>query len=417
MRRSAIALVFILVLPATVAGPTSRDTLKPTARTLLKRADALHRRGDNPGALDAYMEAVDADPNAANLEAIDTYAFPFVESRDKILAEKKRAALRQFLKLRPADWEAAKKLALLLDTPEYESVIEPFIRTRPDDADVYATLGKLHERNHRYAASAADLEKASALDPNNARRHLSLAFAEYNVIAKDTTLDQAEKRKRIQHGLAEVDRGEALEPGLAAAMTWRSLLLREQAKLESDPEVKSKLLAEADAANALANDRFQRMVKPPLQKSGDNSLPEDAPRKSPADWQHVTSVGSTFEYRLPPDWKKQDFNSYRGATGDLLEQIYPPATISPEYCRSFRSFTSADVRPAEVENRVYDNGKVRGCFVVIDFLNTTSNKTTRHTSFRFATSRGIEDITIIEAMVAGYSAVSAKTIIDSVRTK
>jgi hypothetical protein len=54
---------------------------------------------------------------------------------------------------------------------------------------------------------------------------------------------------------------------------------------------------------------------------------------------------------------------------------------------------------------------------VIDFLNTTSNKTSRHTSFRFATSRGIEDVTIIEAKVAGYSAVSAKTIIDSVRTK
>jgi tetratricopeptide (TPR) repeat protein len=295
MRRSAIALVFIVVLPATVAGPPSRDALKPAARRLLERADALYRIGDKPGALDAYMEAVDADPNAANLAAIDTYAFPFVASRDKLLAEKNRAALRQYLKLRPSDWEAAKKLADLLDTPEYESVIEPFIRSRPDDADVYATLGKLHERNHRYAAAAADLEKASALDPNNARRHLSVAFAEYEVVAKDTILDQAEKRKRVQHGLAEADRGEALEPGFAAAMTWRSLLLREQAKLESDPEVKGKLLAEADAANELAHDRFYRMVKPPLQKAGDNSLSEGTPRESPADWQHVTSISRTFE--------------------------------------------------------------------------------------------------------------------------
>lgn len=410
MRRMTFALVLVLAMPLPGATPDSHGALTGRAQAQLERAAALHKDGDNAGALDAYMEAVNADRNAADLHTIETYGSSFRQSNPKLVEEKKRAALRQYLKVRPADWDAAKKLLLIVDATEAESLIEPFTKSRPNDPDVYATRARMREQRHLYGAAAADYEKVVSLDPKNARHHLALAYADYAVVAKAPALSELEKRMRIEDGLAEVDRGEALEPGLPVAMMWRSLLLEEKAKLETDPEAKSKLRADSEVATASARERMQQRMP---QKT---SLVDGPPIAAPAGWQHVTSTWKSYEYALPSGWQKDTFNSYRGPSGALLEQINPPAQINPEYCRSYRSYASADIRLTEVENRVYDNGHVRGCFIVTDWLNSAKNTMMRHTSFHFITSRGVEDITLVEPM-AGYSAERTRTIVDSVRTK
>src|SRR5439155_3038511 len=142
--------VFVIIMPAAHASAISRDALKPSARKLLERADALHRSKDNPGALDAYMAAVKADPKAADLDMIERYSSPFVLSQYPRVKEKKRAALRQVLNLHPADWPAAKKLVgLAVDEDEAEAVIAPFTKSRPEDADVYATRAHIRQNDRR----------------------------------------------------------------------------------------------------------------------------------------------------------------------------------------------------------------------------------------------------------------------------
>jgi tetratricopeptide (TPR) repeat protein len=409
MRRMAIALILVLVTPAAYASAKSRGALKPSARKLLERADALHRTKDNPGALQAYIDAVKADPRAADLDAIERYSSPFRFSQYQRVKEKKRAALRQYLSLHPADWPAAKKLvALAVDEDEAEAIIAPFTKSRPEDADVYATRAHVRENDRRWAPAVADYQKATALAPQNGKFHLWLALTESLYVAKDPTLTEADKRQWIQQALAENDRGEALEPGTPVAMMTRGDLLKEQAKLERDPEVQKKLLAESQAAAAVDSERLQQRL---------HHTPQTLASESPADWQQVTSSSGTFEYRLPAGWQKDSFNSYRGEDREVLEQIYPDAPITREYCRSFRMLPQANAQVTVVDTLAYGNGHVSGCFLVTDYANTDTNKTFRHTSFRFPTSRGIEDITVIEPQNASHKASLAKTIVDSVRTK
>jgi tetratricopeptide (TPR) repeat protein len=413
--RSVLFLATIVAAADLVAGSPSRDALKPSARTLLERADKLHAGGDNPAAMDAYIQAVTADPNAADLKAIDTYSYPFSQSRDVLLAEKKRAALRQYLQLRPDDWDAAKKLTDIAEFAEADALLASFIKLRPRDPDVYETRGNLREQNRQYARAISDYAQARALDPKNARRHFAVARARDIAVSADETLTAAQKRALIDRAFAELAAAEELEPELMGLMSTRSSLLRRLGFMETDPARQAKLLADAQAAMQTEMERTRRRVAAARQEEA-RSLTAGAPIETPGGWQRITSYSGSFEYRLPASWKQGAINQYEGPEGQALEQIYRPATITPEYCRSFQSASSELVRHSELVNRVYENGHLRGCFAATDVTNVSSYKEWRHTSFRFVTPRGVEDLTIV-APEEVYDSRFVKTIIDSIRTK
>jgi hypothetical protein len=136
----------------------------------------------------------------------------------------------------------------------------------------------------------------------------------------------------------------------------------------------------------------------------------------PDGYQKVTSTHKSYEYLIPDDWTKTGFNSYEGDNGSLIEEIYPPATITEEYCQSFVSPSGSNYTVTVVENRIYDNGHIQGCYMIRDILNTELNKEWRATSFSFMTDRGVESLSIrVEKQNCDKAQIL--TIIDSIRIK
>src|SRR5437763_1469147 len=124
----------------------ARTKLKPAARAALERADARNAANDSAGALEAYMEAVRADPAAASLDRIREYAplpsyaltepLPPAEQHaaDERFAKGEKAhvaALRQYLDLHPDDWEARKTLLPLIPLADAEAMLAPSFKRRP----------------------------------------------------------------------------------------------------------------------------------------------------------------------------------------------------------------------------------------------------------------------------------------------
>lgn len=135
-----------------------------------------------------------------------------------------------------------------------------------------------------------------------------------------------------------------------------------------------------------------------------------------AGYQQITSAHESYYYLIPEDWTKTGFNSYEGDKSEVIEQIYPPATITEDYCRSFVYLEGSDYTVTVVENRIYNNGQMEGCYIINDILNTQLNKERRHTIFSFVTDRGVESLTIISEK-ENYSEEQVSTIIDSIRIK
>jgi 5-formyltetrahydrofolate cyclo-ligase len=243
-----------------------RKTLNPAARALLERADALQNGHDYAGALDAYMDAVKADPAAADLALINGYV-PVSYTDEKSAAEREAeqqriskavprqiAALRQYLQLRPGEWEATQALLFLVDLPEAESLLEPFFKSRPRDPELYDLRASLRAKQGLFLPSLDDYVKASELDPQNAQRYYLAGVVAYETVTKDKNLTDSAKPDLIKRGLAAFDRAEALKADYFESLTYHSLLLRQQALREKEPNVQKKLTDEADALR-------QRMIE------------------------------------------------------------------------------------------------------------------------------------------------------------
>lgn len=262
---------------ATRPGAGARGALKPVARGLLEKADALAAKGNHAGALRAYMDAVTADRNAATLEAIRAYAPPRLAglpappppppppgAKEKQPASSSDAtpqliaAWRQFLTIHPGHPEAVASLVALLPPAEAMALADEIVKMRPKDPESFALRGSLYMKQGNATKALADYEQAAALDASNATRAYAAGTIAFDIVTKNAALDSAARRATIARGLAALDRAEALQADYFEALTYRALLLRQLAELESDPAAKRKWIDQADAVRAKAVEIVQK---------------------------------------------------------------------------------------------------------------------------------------------------------------
>ncbi len=243
--------------PGATPADRARAALDARARTLLDRADALVNANDHAGALHAYVEAVRIDKRAASLEAIERYRPSFyVANATPASTEAARAAhavaLRQYLDLHPGNVAVTRDLIEVIAPAEGEALLAPMLRAAPDDAELYALRGKVRARAERHDDAVADFARSAELDPNNPERHYILGVVLYEIATKGTNVSDERKRELIRRGMAALERAEGLREGYFESMTYRSLLLRAAASLESDEARKTELTQRADTVREQA---------------------------------------------------------------------------------------------------------------------------------------------------------------------
>ena len=175
---------------------------------------------------------------------------------------------------------------IVLDAAAQEAELVARIAASPTGLTAYQQLAKLQEDRGAYAEAEATLLKARQVAPNYKPVLLALA-AFYNrqgdfdktiealeaaeqlapsdpagaqIVAtyywerafKDKRLLPADQLRYIMSGIAATDRALALKPDYVDALTYKNLLLRMQANLETDPFLKQQLVAGADALRARA---------------------------------------------------------------------------------------------------------------------------------------------------------------------
>ncbi|HEX8153610.1 MAG TPA: TonB family protein, partial [Thermoanaerobaculia bacterium] len=293
----------------TQPGLGPRAKLQPKAREQLARADARLQAGDHAGALNAYMEAVKADRTAADLAAIRAYAppayslgapAPGAEPPPEIPAAATAAhiaALRQFLTIEPGHADAERELVLVLPDGEAVAYVSDMLKRRPQEPELYRLRSQLRFRTSHYVEGLADLEHAAKLDSGNAKLFYMAGVAAYEIAAKysgGSTPEQ--KRDIIRRGLDAFGRAESLRADYFESLTYRQLLLREQAKLESDPAIQQKLIAEADAVRQRAVDLIKAR-RDKAATAGANATPATPPAAAPA------PAGGSGPYRVGGDVK------------------------------------------------------------------------------------------------------------------
>jgi TonB family protein len=135
---------------------------------------------------------------------------------------------------------------------EAEATLVRARQAAPKDKTALMALANLYNRQGDFEKAIAALESVEQLDPADHTTPQIVATFYWEKAFKDQRLLPADQLRYVMSGIAATDRALALKADYADAMTYKNILLRMQANLETDPVRKQQLIAEADALRGQA---------------------------------------------------------------------------------------------------------------------------------------------------------------------
>jgi len=117
----------------------------------------------------------------------------------------------------------------------------------PTKKEVHIALSGLYNRKGDFERTVGALEDAARLSPSDPAGYQLVATYYWEKAYKDVKLSPAQRWTYIFEGINATDRAIALNPDYAEALTYKNILLRMRANLETDPVQQKTTLAEADA--------------------------------------------------------------------------------------------------------------------------------------------------------------------------
>lgn len=126
---------------------------------------------------------------------------------------------------------------------------------KPADPAVYLQLAGYYNRQGVFDKTIAALEQRAEKEPTNPEAFQMISGYYYEEASGDTRLTDAAKLAYVLKGLDAADKALKLKADYPEGLTFKGLLLRQQARLEKDPAKAQELLKEGtelgDRANAL----------------------------------------------------------------------------------------------------------------------------------------------------------------------
>ena len=298
-----------LVAPAVVAGLGLTvigcgQVSMLRGRMALKDGHTAYQQQDYRGAIEAYERTIAADPNQTeayfylgnsydNLyrptrrgePANDQLLERAVENYKKAAEMEQRPELRKLALQYLANAYGADKLndpaqsepvvqkliemdpkdpvnyfalsRIYEDSGDYEQAEQTLVKAReanPTEGTVYTTLAAFYNRQGNFEKSIEALQARAEREPNNPEAFYTIATYYWEKAYRDFSLNDAQKLKFVQAGVAAIDKAIALNDQYMEALVYKNLLLRVQANLERNPARQQALIREATELSNRAED-------------------------------------------------------------------------------------------------------------------------------------------------------------------
>ena len=213
-------------------------------------------------AIDNYITSVEIQTNAAMQTLSMQYlvaAFGPDKANDPASSE---PVLQQMIQIVPSNPDNYFALAKLYeDSGLYEEAEQVFLEVRDlraDDANVYLQLAGFYNRNEQFEQTIEALRARAALEPDNPEAFYTIATYYWEKAFRDFRLTDEEEAEHVMLGLTEVDKALELNADYAEALTYKNILMRMQANLTDDLDLREELIAEADVLRDRAEELINR---------------------------------------------------------------------------------------------------------------------------------------------------------------
>lgn len=128
---------------------------------------------------------------------------------------------------------------------EAEAQFKKAIDTRPTDAGLYAVLAGYYNRQGQFEKTMEAWNMRAKAEPTNPEAWHTIATYYTDEVIRDKRLAPAKAKEYVLAGLEADDKALALNANYFEALTYKNILLRQQATLEKDPKKQKELLDQA----------------------------------------------------------------------------------------------------------------------------------------------------------------------------
>jgi tetratricopeptide (TPR) repeat protein len=166
--------------------------------------------------------------------------------------------VQQMIRLEPAEPSNYFVLAKIYeDAGVYDEAEKTLLNAKiakPNDPAVYMTLAGYYNRQGQFDKTIESLEQRAHAEPNNPDAYQTIAAYYWDETRGDSSLTDAKKKEFVAKGIEAVDKALTLKADFVEAITFKGLLLRLQANLETDPGKQQQLLKDATVLSEKANE-------------------------------------------------------------------------------------------------------------------------------------------------------------------
>jgi tetratricopeptide (TPR) repeat protein len=142
-----------------------------------------------------------------------------------------------------------------------EEIIKQAQAAAPDKTDVWSQSAQFYNRKGEFDRAMEAFQRITQLEPKNPQNFYQMAVYYEEKVRKDFTLKPAQVSDYLAKGMEAVDKALELRPDYFEALTYKNLLLRQQARVEKNPAKQKQLLEEADQFQKKAIDTRNLQTK------------------------------------------------------------------------------------------------------------------------------------------------------------
>jgi tetratricopeptide (TPR) repeat protein len=201
-------------------------------------------------AIEWYKKAAQSEPNPLYRKRAMQYLVAAYGPEKLNRPLEAEPIVKEMIKVDPGDYVNYLELSKIYENAgrydEAEAILIQARDVKPKEPSVYAAISAFYNRQGEFEKTVEALNTAADLQPDNPLGFQLVAVFYWEKAFKDKRLTAAQQRDYILKGIENTDKALKLNPDYIDALTYKNILLRLQANLETDLKKRQPLLDEAD---------------------------------------------------------------------------------------------------------------------------------------------------------------------------
>ena len=199
----------------------------------------------------ASEKLVDEKPETKLLRKRTLQFMAALYAKDKLnQPDEAEPVVKQLIAMEPTDTGSYFALVRIYEdagkVDDAEEILKQAQAAAPDKADVWSQSAQFYNRKGEFDRAMDSFQRITQIDQKNPQNYYQMAVYYEEKVRKDFTIKPAQAQDYLAKGVEAINKALELRPDYFEALTYKGLLLRQQARLEKSGPKQQDLIKQAD---------------------------------------------------------------------------------------------------------------------------------------------------------------------------